>query len=291
VTAPTPTISTPHPTPRQPIHDALGWIATPRLRSRAPVLAVLFIALLSAALVTRGQVFGLWDQPLQRLVEAARTAPTDQVMLGISRLGSTPVVIAGSLVLAAVAARRNRAVALAVLLAAGTRPLIEWTLKEMVDRPRPQLHQLIPGTGPAFPSGHVLAAIALWCLLPAVVALYTHKPDIVRRVAIAGWAIVVAVAASRVYLGVHWPTDVTASLLLGPLQLIMVATAAQAITRPGVWSPPQPGASPPPALIGAAVSPTTSTGPEVGSPITPPVRDPDRRTRHAHNTGTGGGIV
>jgi membrane-associated phospholipid phosphatase len=291
VTAPTPTISTPHPTPRRPIHGALGWIATPRLRSRAPVLAVLFSALLSAALVTRGQVFGLWDQPLQRLVEAARTAPMDQVMLGISRLGSTPVVIAGSLVLAAVAARRNRAVAIAVLLAAGTRPLIEWTLKEMVDRPRPQLHQLVPGTGPSFPSGHVLAAIALWCLLPAVVALYTHKPDIVRRVAIAGWAIVVAVAASRVYLGVHWTTDVTASLLLGPLHLIMVASTAQAITRPGVdvWSPPQPGPSPAPALIGAAVSPTT--GPEVGSPITPPVRDPDRRTRHAHNTGTGGGIV
>ena len=87
---------------------------------------------------------------------------------------------------------------------------------------------MVTGTGPAFPSGHVLAATALWCLVPAVVALYTCRPDVIGRLA-AGWVIVAAVAASRVYLGVHWSNDVAAALLLSPAQLALVAAAARAV--------------------------------------------------------------
>ena len=49
-------------------------------------------------------------------------------------------------------------------------------IKAIVDRDRPDLERLVNGTGPSFPSGHVMAAAALWGLVPLVVTLYTREP-------------------------------------------------------------------------------------------------------------------
>src|SRR3546814_4403162 len=59
-----------------------------------------------------------------------------------------------------------RPLAWTLLAATAARPLLEWTLKELVDRPRPNIDRLVAGNGPSFPSGHVMAAIAIWGLLP-----------------------------------------------------------------------------------------------------------------------------
>lgn len=115
-----------------------------------------------------------------------------------------------------------RALAWTLLAATAARPLLEWAIKELVDRPRPDLDRLVPGNGPSFPSGHVMAAVAIWGLLPPVVALLTGRRS-------AWWwsvgisaTVITAVAFSRVYLGVHWLTDVIGALLLGALYLLAV---------------------------------------------------------------------
>ena len=72
----------------------------------------------------------------------------------------------------------------------------------------------VAGTGFSYPSGHVLAAAATWAFLPPVVALYSRRRDLyLAAMGVAG-ALVLAVAWSRVWLGVHWTSDVVASLLL-----------------------------------------------------------------------------
>jgi membrane-associated phospholipid phosphatase len=181
-----------------------------------PVCAALFV------LLAVGAVFDLlfWDEPITRALIDLRTPTLDHVARRVSWFGSTKVVFALAAVLALAAWRRCPRLALAIVIIALARPLTEHVLKELVGRERPQGDQLVPGRGPSFPSGHPLATAASWGLVPLVVGLYTARRAVWWTSAVVVWALAVTVAASRVWLGVHWTSDVVASLLLASLGVL-----------------------------------------------------------------------
>lgn len=186
------------------------------------ILAAVLAALAASAALWGGQVLLTWDEPIQRGVEARRTAALDDFFLTVSRFGSTiPVLVLGTTA-AAVTWKRCHAVGMAVLVATFGRPLLEFTVKILVDRERPDFERLVAGNGPSFPSGHVMAAVALWGLMPLVVSLYTRRRVVWwASVAVAG-ALIAGIAASRIYLGVHWFSDVTGGLIVGAFFLLGV---------------------------------------------------------------------
>jgi undecaprenyl-diphosphatase len=126
-------------------------------------------------------------------------------------------VLTVSAVAAALAWRRCPRLAVAIVVIALARPLAEWAIKELVSRDRPTGDRLVGGLGYAFPSGHPMAAAASWGVLPLVVALHSKRRLLWWSVAIAVWVLAVLVAISRVWLGVHWMSDVIAGLLLAML--------------------------------------------------------------------------
>jgi undecaprenyl-diphosphatase len=197
--------------------------------------------LLAAAIVFAalgvGAVAGVlaWDGPITRWVVEARTAQLDSVFLRLSFLGSTPVVLAVSAIAALLAARRCPRLALAILVIAAARPATEFLLKELVSRARPDGNRLVGGVGYSFPSGHPFAVVASWGMLPLVAALYTKRRLLWWISAVTVWTLAVLVAASRVWLGVHWASDVVAALVLGVLG---VALAERYVVRPDCtcWS-------------------------------------------------------
>lgn len=202
-----------------PVTPASLLLPRPRL---VATLALLFVALATAAALSGGQTLLTWDEPIQRAVESSRTADLDQFFLTVSRLGSTVIVLALGGIGALLTWRRCPAVALALVAATLSRPLLEFTLKATVGRDRPDFERMVNGTGYSFPSGHVMAAVALWGLLPVVVGLYTQRKALWwASVAVAG-SLIVSIAASRVYLGVHWFSDVTAGLVVGTFFLLGV---------------------------------------------------------------------
>jgi undecaprenyl-diphosphatase len=75
----------------------------------------------------------------------------------------------------------------------------------------------VDGTGPSFPSGHPLATAASWGLLPLVAGLYVRRRWVWWTIAVSVWVLAVLVAASRVWLAVHWTSDVVAALALAVL--------------------------------------------------------------------------
>jgi undecaprenyl-diphosphatase len=192
------------------------------VRQRWPLLlplAVLVPLVLGALAMVDGGRLLVWDAPLTAAVVDHRGTWVDDVALAVSRLGAWPVIFPVGAALALAAARRSPRLAWIIVVVVATRPAFEWLLKEIVERPRPDGARLVPGTGFSFPSGHPLAAIATWAFVPAVVALYTHRRYLWwASVGIAG-TVVALVAWSRVWLGVHWTSDVVASLALGYLAL------------------------------------------------------------------------
>jgi undecaprenyl-diphosphatase len=191
-----------------------------RRRRLLIVLGALLVALATAAaLIVLGALL-TWDEPIQREVEANRTSALNDLFLMVSRLGSTVFVLIVGTLGAILTWRRCRAVATVLLVATFARPAIEFIVKGLVGRDRPDFDRLVAGTGPSFPSGHVMAAMALWGLLPVVVALYTRRRAIWWASVAVSATLIAGIAASRVYLGVHWFSDVTGGLVVGTFFLL-----------------------------------------------------------------------
>ncbi len=187
-----------------------------------PTLMTIVLALGFAAAIQNGALLRTWDEPIQRAVESARTPTLNAVMAAVTELGDKYAIVVVVALMLPLVWKRCQSLAFVMVAATLARPLLEFTLKALADRPRPDLERLLPGNGPSFPSGHVLAAIALWGLLPPIVALFTNKRSWWwASVAVAG-VLIASISASRVYLGVHWFTDVIGGLLVGTLYLVGV---------------------------------------------------------------------
>ena len=125
-------------------------------------------------------------------------------------------------------------------------------LKLGYGRPRPPAAaQLIPETGFSLPSGHTVDATVVLGVLALVLALGTVSR--LRRVAIAAAAtlLITAAGAGRVYLGVHWATDVLAGWLLGAAWVALCA-AVLLIAQPAPDRVGRPAVAPGPWLRGPA---------------------------------------
>lgn len=94
-------------------------------------------------------------------------------------------------------------------------------LKIIVGRPRPEYQIVDPlQSGLSFPSGHSLLAVILGGMLVYLVGQWV-RPLLLKRVIQASLiAVVVGMGASRVYLGLHWPSDVIGAYVLGAMALV-----------------------------------------------------------------------
>ena len=127
------------------------------------------------------------------------------------------------------AGRRPEAVVLLVTLAGSA--VLGQALKLFFARPRPRLFPwLIAAGGWSFPSGHTLTAVVLGGLLAWLTGRQLDGWQRAALWAVAGlWAGLVGL--SRVYLGVHYPSDVLASLAVGALYLL-AALCVHRVTAP-----------------------------------------------------------
>ena len=145
----------------------------------------------------------------------------DAAALGVTRLGGW--ILASIMMLAAVvylSLRRRKIDALVVVLSA-VPILAGFLLKEAVGRARPEY--LLAGSEPSslsFPSGHSLFAMIFGGLLILLIGELIGSIGIRRALQVVVGLLILAVGASRVYLGVHWPSDVLGGYLFGGIALI-----------------------------------------------------------------------
>jgi undecaprenyl-diphosphatase len=146
--------------------------------------------------------------------EAGPLATT--ILRTITWLGSTVGVwIVGIVVGVTVFLRTRRPAVFAYLvLVIGGQNLLSNLIKFLVDRARPTIDQLVGATGSSFPSGHSTSAAASYAAFALVLGIGL-SPRARAALFAAAAAIAVAVGCSRIFLGVHWFTDVIAGFVLG----------------------------------------------------------------------------
>lgn len=119
---------------------------------------------------------------------------------------------------------------LAVSLAGGG--FLNTVLKEVFHRARPDIQHLVSAGGYSFPSGHAMIATAFYGMLGYLIWLNlrrSNKPSWYVMVLV--FVLVVAIGISRVYLGVHFPSDVIAGFAAGGMWLLACVLAIGAVRR------------------------------------------------------------
>ena len=203
----------------------------PRIDKRWGAVILLALFSLLATFVALGWTVGI-DRAATSAAIANRTALLSEVAVNITALGSAPVVTLIAALAAAygLAVRRPRVVLalLATPLAFGVNEVMKLLLRQA--RPMEAIVALPPSYG--FPSGHSVASSVLFLTLALVAAAQGTNPGVRRLLVSAGIGIAVLVAWSRVYLGVHYLTDVVGGLMLGAagaLAAARLATRSEAI--------------------------------------------------------------
>ncbi len=183
----------------------------------------------------------LFDAPIVSYIASHRVTWLTTSMLVITYLGSgaflVAVVIAGGLVM-----RYRTGSWSPLLLIASTwvgAMTLDLVVKLAIARPRPPAEWMaVAAVGWAFPSGHTTQSTAVYCalayLIAETLATWRAKVGVLAIAAVAAFLI----GISRVYLGVHWPTDVMGGWALAFAWLAIFFTTSSTIEKVRATLPP-----------------------------------------------------
>ena len=178
------------------------------------------------------------DLQVSNLVQALRTPAMTRILTFVSDLGRWQTIAVGTVIFGVILALwrlEAEMLTLAVTITFGE--IFLWLVKNLVHRVRPEpANALSFESSYSFPSGHAFAAFVFYglvCALLLPAARRWTRPLIIGS----GVGLVAAIGFARVYLGVHWPSDVLASYAAG------AAWLAAALAGLFVWRsrrPPRP---------------------------------------------------
>lgn len=167
--------------------------------------------------------------------------PAKQAAAGISVLGSAGLIATLALGMALVLGTQRRWTAFGVWLAAvGGAELLTEALKRAIQRPRPPMAaEFLHNQSFSFPSGHALVSLVVYGLLAYLVASIWLRRRWMRAglIASAG-SLVLLIGVSRLYLGVHYFSDVVGGYAAGSVWLTVCITGLELRRRPPAASEP-----------------------------------------------------
>lgn len=160
--------------------------------------------------------FAHFDMGAARFAARHASPSSTQVMRDLSVLGGAVFLgpFAGLLALSLVRRERLIAVVGFLVLTVGGQFAVVDLIKWIVDRTRPDIDRLTGFSGPSFPSGHAAASAASFAAFALLVGI-GRSPRAKAILAAVAVSLAVGIGSSRVFLGVHWLTDVLAGLAFG----------------------------------------------------------------------------
>ena len=195
------------------------------------VAVIVFVAL--AEDVLAGGEMARFDVAFARALHDERSRAWERFFSTVSWFGSRQVLTMTSVVVALVLVVNHRTVlAIGWLAAQGGGGLLNRALKETFERTRPEFADpILLSSSWSFPSGHAMGTFIL-CGLGCYLLLREHRSWTASAVGVSlavSWCVVIAF--SRLYLGVHFASDVIAGLLAGAAWVAVCASAFEVIRR------------------------------------------------------------
>lgn len=189
-----------------------------RLRWGFTILALLvFLGLLVSVSTQQAGLVQL-DQGLVKFIRQPVPRLIQSLIIGITTLGNplAVLIITGGVVLRLVFTQRQRAAEFVLLNVLGWAGIGNFVIKSLVRRPRPIIDRLVTASSYSFPSGHSITVMLLFGSLIVLIANGLIANRTWQRLTIGLASLwIVAVGVSRVFVGVHYPSDVLAGWLLG----------------------------------------------------------------------------
>lgn len=196
---------------------------------------VLFALFLLGSEVAEGDTFAL-DKAILRGLRSAQDVAVPigphwlkTMMVDFTALGGAPVLtLITVLSVGFLCALRKFATAGFVALSVSAGALLSALIKAQFVRPRPELvPHLVEVSSPSFPSGHSMNSAIVYLTLAVLLARSQSSRRV--QVYLIGSAVLLAllVGSTRVYLGVHWPSDVLAGWSVGAIWAVVCSLAAK----------------------------------------------------------------
>lgn len=158
-----------------------------------------------------------FDEHLLLWVNDFRTPFLNAMMIDISSLGGLALtVVLGFVAIVLFILSKDGAAAIHYLLTASGAYVISLYTKGFIERPRPTLiPKLINASGFSFPSGHAITISAVYITLALLISRH-FKSHLQRKIIFMLALLIISIVCfSRIYLGVHYPSDTISGTLLG----------------------------------------------------------------------------
>lgn len=140
----------------------------------------------------------------------------DKVMIWLTDVGSAYIYgVLAVMVLAILALRKRWNEFGALLLSLAGAGFLNFLLKNLFERARPDMFRVISESGYSFPSGHAMVSLCFYGMLAIIISRYISSLAGRLLLLIFTFVLVILIGISRIYLGVHYPTDVLAGYTAG----------------------------------------------------------------------------
>lgn len=196
------------------------------IAAAAIYIAALFGGLIDELFETEGLI--RMDEVADELVARLRSDLGFPLFLWITELGAGPTFVAVGLVSTAfllIEKRSAHVPALWITLMGAQ--ATTWIGKYAIDRTRPEFLEIATASSPSFPSGHATAAMAVYGFLAYVFVRRVHGRRVRFEVIYWTGVLIALIGFSRIYLRVHFLSDVLSGFLVGGFWLLVGVAAAE----------------------------------------------------------------
>ena len=169
------------------------------------ILLIFFIAVLAT-----NNIYWL-DFTVYTLLKNIMNPVTTNIFKAITVLGSFGIIIITVILCFTI---KNKKIVATVLINLAMVLILNQSIKYIIQRDRPVENQMILATGYSFPSGHTMTSIAFYGYLTYLIHTFSKNKKIKIASYIFFSLLILLIATSRIYLGVHYASDILAGVII-----------------------------------------------------------------------------